>query len=1415
MRGLNKTKGKTVVNSKVATIQDDAVASRTRLRKKRSHDEIAEPDAQTLHKTNNEHTVKRVQFKSPVQSDIEDDAIEEVSPNTVHKEVQTNEDMDIDSEGDDDYNPSDAEETYNYFKPSRSSMDKELDNLAKSEADYESQLFAKFLEEDADPSEAELSDSSSTSGITDKVNELPIQEMVHTSSENSELEEEDTGGRANEHNEDDEVIEPSLASLQEQMLSQNDGTESHYSATTDQFHAKPLRKKRVSKYDEPDQDAAYDHMFEHNVEVTLPLTRMLGLYPAFRKRLHEATRTQLKEREGPVNKPAYYDVNMAKVLHCSDPKLVQDHISISGTSGNRVLKLIVDSGSQVNLINENTLKGLKMKKFKLNEVIYVQGLHKDPKRVTHAVDMNIQIKGINLNLTMFIDNHIPSGEIILGLPFQHQHKFWIGYNEYDEQIVSLKHHNRQYKFKLEDIRSRDPVVLKLFPGSTKVDDKLSKDLIKCVESAAVPKYLKNYFLVEALRHEDVFYQEGGSTGRLNPDVHPPVKIRLKNHNPWRTKTIPLGPRREAAVKILSEMIDNHQLEYSDASYRNPWFLIPKKDGSHRMLIDLRELNKNVELEGGHPYSTEDLTSELAGRSYNTIIDVKNAYFQVPLDSETNDATSFLTPLGLLKYAVLPQGYINSVSEFSNILQKILKPVAEDVISFIDDIAIKGPLVEDLKKDPTLHKQHVDKVIRVLVLLKDAGLKINPVKLKFAATDCDFLGYHISPRGKTLIKGQIDALLNYPLPLTKKKLESFLGLVNYYRSLIPAFAELTSPLYKLATEAKAENKFKINWTHSTKTLFAAIIRALTSAPVLTPIDFTQTISLHCDASESTWAGVLQITDDKGVSKLVQCFSGKFHNSQQRYTIYEKELLSIYNTLMAVHPSIIGYPGIVHIYCDNKAITQVLNSPLTNSHYVSRLYKWLNFIRTFNYQIHHVAGKENVIADALTRCHSDSATPKISYAVNELITEFKQKLPVKSYKSQVSVSDSPTYKNFRLDAIKEYHRTLKVPPEYLDKRKLFIYRAHEFYSDEGILYKIGKDGSHAKRVITEPYILDYLFKLVHDQRGHPKFPTMFQYFSSKYYIPNLYLKLKSYLRSCVTCQKFTPSNERLPLHLHLPVGILHTVVIDTIFIRNKYLVVARDEFSGWVEARATTKLSGEFVARFLYEDWLCRFGHFRFLKSDNGSEFLNGNVKQLLKKFGIKHITSIPLNPQGNGMLERGHQPLIQFIKSLPNPNDWEHHLTTMLWVDRTTVKSRTGYTPQFLMFGFEGIGNADILQSNLWANKTYSPLQLMKKRFQQLQQRDFEINIASRTQKFQKEKNKIAHDKRYAASEVLHVGDMVLTTNVNIKSKGIDQDKITPLWSGPYRIVSIKEQCYKLESLDKIPLLGTYTRGMLKKFHQRK
>ena len=481
-------------------------------------------------------------------------------------------------------------------------------------------------------------------------------------------------------------------------------------------------------------------------------------------------------------------------------------------------------------------------------------------------------------------------------------------------------------------------------------------------------------------------------------------------------------------------------------------------------------------------------------------------------------------------------------------------------------------------------------------------------------------------------------------------------------------------------------------------------------------------------------------------MTQWITQKFQ-LEKNYTIFEKELFSVYLTLNSVHPVLVGYTGVIHIYCDNQSIVKVLNKPLDNSHFVNRAYKWLNFIRSFNYNIVHIDGKKNVIADALSRCYLASSQAE-NFAVEEVRNLFRQSLDptftVSVNATNINNEPNSSYKGFHLDHIVSYLKTLSVPAIYANPKvhKRFTYRALEFYLQNGILFKRGKEGSYSRRVLIGSDAVRSVFFVAHDKRGHLGIEACFNLLNCYAFIPNLYRRLKDYITTCIHCQKQGPAtNQRDPLYFNLPAGLFHTIVCDCVKIGGSVIVVARDEFLAWAEAKVLPRLTAEAVAEFIYEAFIARFGTFQTLKTDNGPEFANKVLKQLLLTHGIEAKYTVPYHPQGNGMIEASHKSIIHFMRLFPEKVNLEQALVTALWVDRTTVRKRTGFTPQYLVYGFEGHSPLVNLIRHSPDIRTYSEDELFLFRFQQLYHRQHQITSALDTQRRTREHHKEVFDNR--------------------------------------------------------------------------
>jgi len=291
----------------------------------------------------------------------------------------------------------------------------------------------------------------------------------------------------------------------------------------------------------------------------------------------------------------------------------------------------------------------------------------------------------------------------------------------------------------------------------------------------------------------------------------------------------------------------------------------------------------------------------------------------------------------------------------------------------------------------------------------------------------------------------------------------------------------------------------------------------------------------------------------------------------------------------------------------------------------------------------------------------------------------------------------------------------------------------------------------------------------------------------------------------------------------------VAIDAIHMPpnqgKRFIIIARDDLSGWPEAEALPSLHSKHVARFLYKELICRHGCFRKLVSDGGKENKK-KTRKLLMKYLIKHVIVSPYNPQANGMIERGHQPIVDALSKLTNgftrhgQDGWVTHLPSVLLADRTTIRTSTGMTPFRMMYGYEAILPIELdvptWQTLPWNTvKTRSDLIAMRAR--QIEKRDEDIEEACAHLLRIRLQGKEYYDQtKNIVSETPKEGDLVLLHDTQDVTSYSTATKMKFRWSGPYRIREVipDKGSYFLEELDGTAMKSPVHGNRLKKFWLR-
>ena len=213
-----------------------------------------------------------------------------------------------------------------------------------------------------------------------------------------------------------------------------------------------------------------------------------------------------------------------------------------------------------------------------------------------------------------------------------------------------------------------------------------------------------------------------------------------------------------------------------SKWASPIVVLKKKDGDLRICGDYKiGVNHKVCADSYPIPNVEVALHKLAGMKVFSKIDLKSAYHQIPINENFKEVTTINTPIGLLRWKRMPYSIKTASAIFPKAIEKVIGNV-ENTICYQDDICVGDLNEDDLKK----------KTENILNRLRDAGMTINTKKCVTNSEVISFLGYSISKEGISPDKVLIEKILKVATPKNKIELESFLGLVNFYRKYVPKY-----------------------------------------------------------------------------------------------------------------------------------------------------------------------------------------------------------------------------------------------------------------------------------------------------------------------------------------------------------------------------------------------------------------------------------------------------------------------------------------------------------------------------------------------------------------------------------------------------------------------------------------------------
>ncbi|GKE32764.1 putative nucleotidyltransferase, ribonuclease H, partial [Tanacetum coccineum] len=320
---------------------------------------------------------------------------------------------------------------------------------------------------------------------------------------------------------------------------------------------------------------------------------------------------------------------------------------------------------------------------------------------------------------------------------------------------------------------------------------------------------------------------------------------------------------------LQELQDKGFIRPSHSPWGAPVLFVKKKDGSLRMCIDYRELNKLTD-KNRYPLSRiDDLFDQLQGLRFFSKIDLRSGYHQLRLHEDDIPKTAFQTRYGHFEFTVMPFGLTNAPIVFMDLMNRVCKPYLDKfVIVFIDDILIYSKTKED-------HEVHLG---LVLELLRKEKLYAKFSKCKFWLQEVHFLGHVVNQNVIHVDPSKIEAVKNWKTPTTPSEIRSFLGLAGYYRWFIANFSKIAKPLTSLTQKNQ-----KYVWGVEQEEAFQTLKNNLCDAPILTLPDGVEDFVVYYDASNQGLGCVLMQRD-----KVISYASRQLKTYEKNYTTHDLEL-----------------------------------------------------------------------------------------------------------------------------------------------------------------------------------------------------------------------------------------------------------------------------------------------------------------------------------------------------------------------------------------------------------------------------------------------------------------------------------------------------------------------------------------------
>ena len=674
----------------------------------------------------------------------------------------------------------------------------------------------------------------------------------------------------------------------------------------------------------------------------------------------------------------------------------------------------------------------------------------------------------------------------------------------------------------------------------------------------------------------------------------------------------------------------------------------KADGSIRVCLDPRNLNKNLRRCPHKQATVEEITHLFNGTKYFSKLDAYKGYWGVELCEEDQLLTTFRTPFGRYCYQRLPFGLCVSQDLFQQRIDRVIER-CEGVAAIADDIVVYGKTEE----------QHDRNLINLMEIARTSGLTFNSNKCHIKKMEIDFFGQVYTTEGIRPDPRKVEDVQAMPSPRAKTELQQFLGAIGYLSPFIKGLSATAEPIRQLL-----QKDTPFEWHEDHEHIYNQLKTQISKEALLRYYDVAAPTYLMVDASaRGLGAAILQATkDDDGR------YSQPIHPvayASKAMTPGEKNLANIEREMLAVRFGIKRFHTYLcnrrfTVLSDHRPLEMIVRKPLHNA--PPRLQSLLLEVQGYDFDIKYTPGAEVSVADALSRLPNPNKTENMRPDIKVTFLKFSE--------TKITSIQEETMRDPILNALKEViHQGWPATVQELasDLRIFWTYR-DELTVEDGLIMK-------GERIFIPASLRRGILENLHT--GHFGISKTQLRARRDVYWPKINQEIEEMCQQCNQCQKFQKSQSKEPLiPTEAPSRPWQVIGIDLFQVHQTQYVMIADYYTKYPVVEELPSPCGSATLTGIVKRYCAIFGKPDIIRSDNGPHFTGHPFTTFTNDWDIEHKTSSPNYARSNGFVERmigTAKPIL--TKAIAKMEDID--LALLRW--RTTPISNKLSSPAELLF----------------------------------------------------------------------------------------------------------------------------------------